>query len=129
MNQPILSEECVFRDFTHFTFYLYFYMAFSDAYLDEKEAQMIRKKMQERVSGDTDINQLFEKIQSTYEQTPVDQLDEVVQLNFKQFKEQSQEFKYTLFTDLYDIMIADGVVHYKENESLDKLKKLVNTYL
>ena len=129
MNDTMLTEGQVFRKFTHFTAFLYFYMAFSDDFLDEKEAEMIVKKMQAQAVEGEDVAALYEEVMATYKATPPDALDELIQTNFEYFKHESQEYKYGLFTDLYDVMIADGVVHYKENESLDKLKNLVNTYL
>lgn len=129
MNQSLLTKECIFRKFSHFKAFLYFYMAFADDYLDDKEADMIRLKIKDDLIEEESVDTLFDEVQATYEQTPPAQMSEVIQLNFQNFKKESQEHKYTLFTDLYDVMIADGVVHYKENESLDKLKKLVNTYL
>jgi len=37
--------------------------------------------------------------------------------------------KYKLFVDLYDIIIADGVVDEKENQSLEKLKDIIEASL
>lgn len=125
----MIAEDYTFHEFTAFSIFLYFYMAFADEVLDETEAEMIRKKIKVKMGAEAPHDDIYTQVEKIYKEIPSDLLDKVIKLNFEKYKEQSQKFKYTLFTDLYDIMIADGVVHHKENENLDKLKKIVNTYL
>ncbi len=49
--------------------------------------------------------------------------------NLNEHQEKSFTSKYKIFTDLYDIIIADGVLDERESRSIQKLKDIIDQNL
>ncbi len=118
-----------FESFNDFTLFLYMFMADSDGDIDESELNVIRKKIPKLFPENPDADQLLQDAKRNYQSMDAAQVEEVIKLNFKQHQEKSFTFKYKIFADLYEIIVADGVVDDRENASMEKLKQIIDQNL
>lgn len=101
-------------------------MAYADNNVDDSERELILKKMKKVFPHESDYPGKYEAAKKEYETVDSSDIDAVIRDNFKQFSNISFSQKYRIFSDLYDIINADGVVDESETEAVEKLKKIIN---
>jgi len=121
MNKPYL-----FPTFDDFTLFLYIYMANADGYIDQTEIDVIVEKIKKTQPGKPDPLKTYHMARLHFFSFTEEDVDQVILKNFLHFKETSFSRKYKIFVDLYDIIMADGVVDEGENRSLLKLKGIID---
>ena len=123
-----MPEDYYFSDFNDFSLFLYIYMAYADGSVDRTEVDVIKSKIP-KLFPDEDVNGKFQKSRKQYESYSPDDIDKIIHLNFEKHREKSFTSKYRIFSDLYEIIIADGIVDFQENQSIQKLKSIIEQNL
>lgn len=123
-----MPQNYHFEDFNDFTLFLYIYMAYADGTIDRTEVDVIKSKIT-RLFPDEDVDEKFKRSRKEYESYSPEEVDEIIKQNFEKHQEKSFTFKYKIFSDLYEIIIADGIVDFKENQSIQKLKGIIEKNL
>ena len=119
-----MPRDNYFEDFSDFTLFLFIYMAYADGSIDRTEIDVIKTKMFKLFPG-KDVDHKFQESRKSFEALSPDEIENTIHLNFEKHKERSFTFKYKIFSDLYEIIIADGVVDFRENQSIQKLKGII----
>ncbi len=123
-----MPQDYYFDDFNDFTLFLYIYMAYADGSIDRTEIDVIKSKMA-KLFPEANADEKFQRSRKEYESHNADEIDKIIHQNFEKHREKSFTFKYKIFSDLYEIIIADGVVDFKENQSIQKLKGIIEQNL
>lgn len=123
-----MAQDNYFSDFNDFTLFLYIYMASADGSIDSTEVDVIKSKMP-KLFPNVEVDEKFQRSRKEYESYSPDDIDKIIHLNFEKHKEKSFTSKYKIFSDLYEIIIADGIVDFQENQSIQKLKSIIEKNL
>ena len=123
-----MPQDYYFEDFKDFTLFLFIYMAYADGSMDRTEIDVIKSKIS-KLFPETDVNEKFQQSRKSYEKFAPEEIDTIIRLNFEKHREKSFTFKYKIFSDLYEIIIADGIVDFQENQSIQKLKGIIDQNL
>jgi len=120
-----MSSAYVFEDFNQFTLFLYLYMAYADGVMDSTEEEVIKEKTTRLFPHGKDVEELFSQAKTKYESLTNDEIEKIISVNFEHHREKSFTYKYKILADLYEIIIADGIIDIKENQSIEKLKDII----
>ncbi|MFZ9981943.1 MAG: TerB family tellurite resistance protein [Cyclobacteriaceae bacterium] len=112
--------------FQDFILFLYLHMAHADGSMNSQEEAVVREKMTKLFPEETDLNQTFELALAGYRETKKDDIPILIRETFEYFKEVKFSVKYRIYTDMYDIINADGKVEELETSALDLLRKVIN---
>jgi len=117
-----------FENFKEFTLFLYIYIADSDDFIHETEVEVIKKKIP-KLFPNTDAEKVYQEALKKFRAFKKEEVDKIIHSNFKEHQEKSFTSKYKIFTDLYDIIVADGVLDERETRSIQKLKDIIDQNL
>ena len=117
-----------FEEFNEFTLFLYIYIADSDGFIHETEIEVIKKKIP-KLFPKTDAEKVYQEALKKFRAFNKEEIEKVIHSNFKEHQKKSFTSKYKIFTDLYDIIIADGVLDERESRSIQKLKDIIDQNL
>jgi len=124
-----MQEKYIFEDFNHFTLFLYIYMAYADGSVDRTEVKVIKEKVQKLFPEGAEVDEIFADAKRNYESFTDEEVDKIINSNFQKHRDKSFTYKYKIFSELYEIIIADGIVDARENQSLQKLKDIIEQNL
>jgi uncharacterized tellurite resistance protein B-like protein len=114
------------RNFQDFVLFLYLHMAHADGTMHSQEETVVREKMTKLFPEGTDLNQAFESALSNYRETKKEDIPALIRETFESFKEVKFSVKYKVYTDMYDIINADGKVEELETSALDLLRNVID---
>jgi len=114
------------RNFQDFVLFLYLHMAHADGSMHSQEEAVVREKMTKLFPEGTDLNQAFESALSNYRETKKEDIPALIRETFEYFKEVKFSVKYKVYTDMYDIINADGKVEELETSALDLLRNVID---
>ncbi|MEM7551869.1 MAG: hypothetical protein AAF363_19465 [Bacteroidota bacterium] len=120
-----MSQAKIFEEFKDFVLFLYIYMADADGNIDISEIELILEKLKKLYPDELEHNILFEKAMAEFLDMKKSQVEEVLVSNFEYHSDESFTKKYKIFSDLYEIIHADGVVDERESKSIAKLKAMI----
>jgi uncharacterized tellurite resistance protein B-like protein len=112
--------------FQDFILFLYVHMAISDGSVHSSEEQVILNKMAKVFPTETDYKKKFEMALAEYRALDPQMVMNVIRESFRFFNKVTFAEKYKVYTDMYDILNADGKVEESEKEALDVLKEIID---
>ena len=114
------------NNFADFVLFLYVHMAHSDGDYHATEIEVIRDKMAKIFPKDIDHEQKLKEAVEQYKSLNLANINAAIQDSFKHFDKVKFTQKYKVYTDMYDIINADGVIDESETKALSELKKIID---
>ncbi len=115
----------IHKSFADFVLFLYIHMAHADSDFHATEQQVILKKMTRLFPEETALEQKLEKANEEYELLSPERIPGVIRETFALYKDVKFAQKYKVYTDMYDIINADGKIDESETEALNELKEII----
>lgn len=112
--------------FNDFALFLYMHMAMSDGTLHHNEEVLILDRLTKLFPHEGNPKKKFDDALAAYTSSDKSNLNEFIQQSFKHFSTVKFAQRYKIYTDMYDIMHADGKVDDSEQVALDTLKKIID---
>lgn len=116
----------IHNNFSDFVLFLYVYIAFADGVLHPLERETILEKMEKLFPDSNDFEQKLNKEIQLYDDFDKNQLKTLFRDTFKQFSKVTFTQKYKIYTDMYEIVKADGKVYESELAALNVLKEFID---
>jgi uncharacterized tellurite resistance protein B-like protein len=113
-------------NFADFVLFLYVHMAHSDGDYHDAEKKVILEKMSRIFPKEIDHTQKLEASVKEYRALEAAIVTSVIKDSFKHFDKVKFAQKYKVYTDMYDIINADGVIDESETKALEELKKIID---
>ncbi|MFN3840848.1 MAG: TerB family tellurite resistance protein [Cyclobacteriaceae bacterium] len=115
----------IHKNFADFVLFLYIHMAHADGEFHETEVEVVKEKMKKLFPMESDYDKKLKEAQMLYLDFDKRQLRTLFQDTFKHFSDVKFPVKYHIYTDLYDIINADGKIDETETEALNSLKEII----
>ncbi len=116
----------IHNNFQDFVLFLYIHMALADNYLHPAEEEVILGKMAKLFPTETNPKQKFDAALLNYKTLLHNEVMDIIRGTFKQFDHVKFAQKYKVYTDMYDVINADGKVEESEKNALDLLKEIID---
>jgi uncharacterized tellurite resistance protein B-like protein len=116
----------IHNTFADFVLFLYIHMAYADGFFHHTEKELILEKMTKLFPNETDHRTKLERAEKDYLHLGTDKVSIIIFDSFKHFNQVKFAQKYKVYTDMFDIVHADGKVDESETEALDALKKIID---
>jgi uncharacterized tellurite resistance protein B-like protein len=114
------------QSFPDFVLFLYVHMAMADGGIHVTEENVILEKMSKLYPPEKDKKQLLAESIARYKSIEPESILPSIRETFQHFSQVKFPVKYKVYTDMYDIINADGVVDEAETQALESLKKIIN---
>jgi uncharacterized tellurite resistance protein B-like protein len=114
------------NNFADFVLFLYVHMAHSDSDYHSAEIEVIRDKMAKIFPKEINHEQKLQDAVAQYKSLTKANIYAVIEGSFKHFDKVKFSQKYKVYTDMYDIINADGVIDESETKALEELKKIID---
>jgi len=114
------------NNFADFVLFLYIHMAHSDGDYHTAEIEVIREKMTKIFPKEINHEQKLQDEVANYKSLNKASVNSVIEDSFKHFDKVKFAQKYKVYTDMYDIINADGVIDESETKALEELKKIID---
>lgn len=115
------------RSFPDFILFLYVHMSHADSSYDPSEMATIKAKMSALYPGGTDIEKKLYLALREYNSFDKSKLADLFEETLRHFSVETPETD-NVYTDLYEIMQADGKVEQSETKTLEALKQIINLH-
>jgi uncharacterized tellurite resistance protein B-like protein len=116
----------IHQTFGDFVLFLYLHMAYADGQCPPAEKKIILEKMSKLFPNEGDPGKKLEEAEKEYLRTDPTAIPGLILETFKQFNHVKFAQKYKVYTDMYDIINADGKVEEAETDALESLKKIID---
>ncbi len=116
----------IHKTFQDFVLFLYVHMAMADGGIHATEENVILEKMNKLFPPDKNKPQMLADSIATYKSHDVESVLAIIKDTFKHFDQIKFPIKYKVYTDMYDIINADGVVDESETKALASLKEIID---
>lgn len=116
----------IHNNFQDFVLFLYIHMALADNYLHPAEEEVILGKMSKLFPIEANPKLKFDAALLHYKTLPHSEAMDIIRATFKQFDHIKFAQKYKVYTDMYDVINADGKVEEAEKIALDALKEIID---
>jgi uncharacterized tellurite resistance protein B-like protein len=116
----------IHKNFADFVLFLYVHMAYADGFFHPKERETIEGKMGKLYPNETDYGPRIDAAEKQYLSYDKDTANEIIVGTFKEFTSVKFALKYKVYTDMFDIINADGKVEESETLALDELKRIID---
>lgn len=113
-------------NFQDFVLFLYIHMALADHYLHPSEEEVILNKMGKLFPTEGNPKKKFDEEVARYKSFDQATAMTIIHESFKHFSHIKFAHKYKVYTDMYDVINADGKVEEAEKVALDALKEIIN---
>ena len=114
------------KQFQDFVLFLYVHMAFCDGSMHENEEIVVLNKMTKLFPTEGDPKKKLLSAIAEYKSIEPASVNDVIRDSFKFFDQIKFAQKYKIYTDMYDIVNADGRVEESERVALDALKNIID---
>ena len=114
------------KHFHDFVLFLYVHIALADQFLHPSEEQVILGKMSKLFPSENDLKKKFDLAVAEYRALDPAMVTSVIQDSFRFFDQVKFSQKYKVYTEMYDVVNADGKVEESEKIALDALKDIIN---
>lgn len=101
-------------------------MAHSDGDYHTSEIEVIKEKMSKIFPKEINQEQKLQDAVNQYKSLNPSTISSVIENSFKYFDKVRFTQKYKVYTDMYDIINADGVIDESETKALEELKKIID---
>lgn len=116
----------IHSNFPDFVLFLYVHMAFADESMHGSEEEVILAKMTKLYPGEADLKKKFDEAAAAYKKLDRQSVMEIIKDTFKHFDQVKFAQKYKIYTDMYDIVNADGKIEESEKHALENLKAIID---
>jgi uncharacterized tellurite resistance protein B-like protein len=116
----------IHNSFNDFVLFLYIHMANSDGESHDLEKGVILVKMAKLYPAESNLENLFEVAVKQYKSIDKNNVKDIMRATFKHFDHVKFAQKYKVYTDMYDIINADGKVQESETKALKELKQIID---
>jgi len=115
----------IHKTFPDFVLFLYVHMAYADGEYHPKEHAVIVDKVHKLFPTATDAAEIAKKAQEAYKSIDQSKVPAIIRDSFLEFSTVKFSQKYKIYTDMYDIIHADGKVDESETAALNQLKEII----
>jgi uncharacterized tellurite resistance protein B-like protein len=115
----------IHKTLSDFILFLYVHASHSDSNYDPTEMEVIKTKMTSIFPAGTDIERKLYGTIREYNAFDKTKLDDLFSASIKHFKSEGGVKDNTIFTDMEDIVRADGKVNSSESKALAVIAKLI----
>ncbi len=112
--------------FQDFVLFLYVHIALADNFLHPSEQDVILDKMHKLFPTEANPKKKFDLAVAEYHALDPAMVTAVIQDSFRYFDKVTFSQKYKVYTEMYDVVNADGKVEESEKIALDALKDIIN---
>lgn len=112
-------------NFADFVLFLYIHMAHADGVYHPSERDVIADRIPKIFPEETDVPGKLARAEKQYAATDKAQIETIIKDTFKHFNSVRFAQKYKVYTDMYDIIHADGKVEESETKALNQLKDII----
>ena len=116
----------IHSNFADFVLFLYIHMAYADGVFHPSEKEMILVKMSKLFHDDPDLRKKLEAAEKEYLNMDSGKVPTVILDSFRHFTHVKFSQKYHVYTDMYDIVNADGKIEESETIALEELKRIID---
>jgi uncharacterized tellurite resistance protein B-like protein len=115
----------IHQNFADFVLFLYIHMAYADGEYHPKEHDVIVGKVHKLYPATSDAEGLVASAEKVYRATDKTRIGTIIRETFRHFNSVKFSQKYKIYTDMYDIIHADGKVDESETAALNELKEII----
>jgi uncharacterized tellurite resistance protein B-like protein len=115
----------IHQNFADFVLFLYVHMAYADGEYHPKEHEVIVGKVPKLFPSEQNADALVSRAEVNYRTTDKTQVSTIIRESFRHFNSVKFSQKYKIYTDMYDIIHADGKVDESETAALNELKEII----
>jgi len=112
-------------NFADFVLFLYIHMAHADGVYHPAEREVIAERIPRLFPNDTDVIGRLARAEKQYSAVDKSKIDTIIKETFKHFHSVRFAQKYKVYTDMYEIIHADGKVEESETKALNQLKDII----
>lgn len=112
--------------FGDFVLFLSIYMAYSDGVLHPYEEKVILDKLTKLFPHEGNPKKKFDDAVAAYHTMDKTSFNEFIHQSFKHFSHVTFSQRYKIYTDMYEIVHADGKVHEAEEKAMNALKNIID---
>ncbi len=116
----------IHKQFQDFVLFLYVHMALADHFLHPSEEQVILDKMSKLFPAEGNPKKKYDQAVAEYRALEPALAMAVIRESFSFFNKVTFSQKYKVYTDMYDVVNADGKVEESEKIALDALKQIID---
>lgn len=116
----------IHKSFADFVLFLYIHMAHADSDFHRTELSIIRKKMGKLYPYDDKLEERLDAALKEYEAFDKKQLKILFKDTFNHFPHIKFAQKYKVYSDMYEIVNADGKIEESEAKALQELKEIID---
>lgn len=117
----------IHNSFKDFVLFLYVHMAHADGEFHESEVALVRNKMVKLFHPEeVDIDAKLEEALKQYDNFDKSKLKILFRDSFDHFTHVKFAQKYKVYSDMYDIIHADGRIDESETKALQELKEIID---
>jgi len=116
----------VHESFSDYVLFLYIHMALADGTLHPQEEMVILDKLTRLFPLEGNPKKKFDEAVAAYKNFDKSTMDEFIHHSFKHFNHIKFAHRYKVYTDMYDIIHADGKVDETETVAINTLKKIID---
>jgi len=116
----------IHSSFSEFVMFLYVHMAYADGSLHPDEQKVILEKMSKHFPTEGDHKGKFDAAVAAYKKMDASKVHGVIQDSFKHFDQIKFAQRYKIYTDMFDIINADGKVDESETKAMNELKEIID---
>jgi uncharacterized tellurite resistance protein B-like protein len=114
----------IHETFADFVLFLYIHMAHADNEPHQTEKKIILEKIQ-KLFQNIDVEKKYYDACREYKKVPATEINSIISDSFRHFKDVKFSTKYKVYTDMYDIIHADGRIDSTETTALNQLKEII----
>ena len=112
-------------NFADFVLFLYVHMAHADGEYHPSEEEAILNKVPKLYPTEGNPKAKLQAAVSQYKSVKPGDIKSLIHDTFERFKHVKFSQKYKIYTDMFDIVHADGKVHEAEERALSELKEII----
>jgi uncharacterized tellurite resistance protein B-like protein len=111
--------------FADFVLFLYVHMAYADGEYHPSEEEAILNKIPKLFPNEGEPNKKLKATIAQYKEVKPADLKKLISETFLHFDQVKFSQKYKIYTDMFDIVNADGKIHEAEERALTELKEII----
>jgi uncharacterized tellurite resistance protein B-like protein len=115
----------IHKTFADFVLFLYVHMAYADGQYHPMEHSVIVDKVRKLFPDAADAAAIAKKAEEAYRSIDQSKVQAIIRDSFQEFNTVKFSQKYKIYTDMYDIIHADGKVDESETAALNELKEII----
>lgn len=114
------------QNFADFVLFLYIHMAYADGVFHPAERKLILEKMTRLFPNDKGLENKLAAAEKEYRSLEPAKVPGIILDTFRQFVHVKFSQKYHVYTDMFDIVNADGKIEESETAALEELKRIID---